>query len=99
MIQADKILIKPIVSEKAALAAATHNQYTFKVHSEANAVAVAQAVEYAFKEKKVEVVKVNIINVKPKFKRSRTQRGKMSRKSGYKKALVTLKPGQTIDLI
>jgi large subunit ribosomal protein L23 len=97
MIEAEKILIKNLVTEKSTIAASHENKYTFKVSPKANATAVKQAVESAFDG--IDVVKVNIMNVKPKAKRSRTKRGVVGYKSGYKKAIVTLKAGQTLDLV
>ena len=46
----------------------------------------------------VKVINVNTINVKPKAKRDRTRRNKLGFKSGFKKAIVTLKSGDSIDL-
>lgn len=97
MINPQKILLNNLVTEKATAASSNFNQYSFKVSPNANRISIAQAVEKAFPE--VEVVKVNIINVKPKAKRDRTRRGRMGTKAGYKKALVTLKAGQSIDLV
>jgi len=95
MLNAEKIILEPVVSEKATLATSKTNTYSFKVSGCANKVSVALAIEKAFP--KVEVTNVRIINVHPKAKRSRYRRGQMTMKSGYKKALVTLKAGQTID--
>lgn len=96
MIQADKILFEPIVSEKAAAASSHLNQYTFKVAKTANRVMVAQAVEKALGKT---VTNVRIINVKPKAKPSRTRRGGVAFRSGYKKAIITLKAGETLELV
>jgi large subunit ribosomal protein L23 len=97
MIQADQILIIPIVTEKATEATSLANQYSFKVHPSANKISVRQAIESAFKG--VEVKGVNILNVKPKAKRNRYSRTNPGRKPGYKKAIVTLAEGHTIDLL
>lgn len=94
MLNADKIILEPVVSEKAAMATSKTNTYSFKVSDHSNKVSVAQAIETAFP--KVEVINVRIINVRPKAKRSRYRRGQTTMKSAYKKALVTLKAGQTI---
>ncbi len=96
MIQAERILLRSVVTEKATELTSHNNAYTFKVHADANKVSVAQAVAKTFD---VEVANVNILNIKPKVKRSRMRRGSAGIKSGYKKAIVTLKPGQTIDLV
>jgi large subunit ribosomal protein L23 len=91
----DHILVEHVVSEKATEASSAANQYTFKVNSSANRVAVRQAVEKQFG---VEVDKVRVLNVKPKAKRDRMRRGNAGFKSGYKKAIVRLKEGSTIDM-
>ena len=96
MINAANILLETIVTEKAASSSAKANAYTFRVSPNANKVSVSQAVEKAFG---VSVVKVNILNVKPKLKRDRMRRGAYGIKSGYKKAIVTLKAGDSIDLV
>lgn len=96
MLNAEKIILEPVVSEKAALVTTQTNTYCFKVCDCANKVSVALAVEKAFP--KVEVTKVRIINVHSKAKRSRYRRGQQTLTSAYKKALVTLKAGQTLNL-
>ena len=95
MINAERIILEPVVSEKATAASSTTNTYTFKVSASSNKISVAQAFEQAYS--KVEVINVRIVNVHPKAKRSRHRRGQTTMKSGYKKALVTLKAGQTLD--
>ena len=96
MLVADKILLEYRVTEKAANLSANNNQYTFEVAKDANRIQVAQAVAKTFN---VEVAKVNILNVKPKVKADRSRRGKTGIKSGFKKAIVTLKEGEKIELI
>ena len=56
---------------------------------------VKTAVENAFG---VKVLKVNVLNVKPKAKRDRTRRSKQGFTSGFKKAVITLQAGDSIDL-
>ena len=96
MIIADKILLEYRVTEKAANLSANFNQYTFKVAPNANRVEVARAVAKVFN---VEVVNVNILNKKPKTKVDRSRRGKAGTKGGHKKAIVTLKEGDKIELV
>jgi len=96
MITADKILLEYRVTEKAAILAANLNQYTFEVASGANRKEVARAVEKVFN---VEVTNVNILNKKPKLKVDRTRRGRPGKKGGHKKAIVTLKEGDKIELV
>ena len=65
---------------------------TFKIHKNASKKSIKKSIEKIFK---VTVIKINTINKKAKNK---MVRGKLGRKKGYKKALVTLKKGQSIDL-
>jgi large subunit ribosomal protein L23 len=97
MLSAEKIILKTVVTEKATAASSNLNCYTFKVSPGANKISVAQAVEAAFPN--VDVQQVRIINVRPKLKRSRVRRGDYGVKPGYKKAIVTLKAGQTLDIV
>ena len=96
MINADKILREYRVTEKAANLAANLNQYTFEVAPGANRIEVARAVAKVFN---VEVTKVNILNKKPKTKTYRSRRGRPGTKGGHKKAIVTLKEGDKIELV
>ena len=82
---------KPIITEKATILS-EQNKTVFKVHAGANKKSIKKNIEKLFK---VSVMKVNIINTKTKLK---IKQGKISTKSGYKKAIVTLKKGQSIDL-
>ena len=81
----------PIITEKATVLS-EQNKTVFKVHSKANKKSIKKNIEKLFK---VNVVKINIINKKPKLK---MRQGRKSYKSGYKKAIITLKKGQNIDL-
>ena len=82
---------QPIITEKATILS-EFNKTVFKVHSGANKRSIKKNIEKIFK---VTVVKVNIINQKRKKK---IKQGKLSIKPGYKKAIITLKKGQSIDL-
>ena len=95
MLIADKILLEYRVTEKAANLSANFNQYTFEVAPTANRIEVARAVAMVFN---VEVVNVNILNKKPKSKVDRRRRGKAGTKGGHKKAIVTLKPDDSIEI-
>ena len=86
----DKIL-SPLVTEKSTNLS-TQNKVTFKVHNNANKKNIKINVEKIFK---VNVTKVNIINKKTRIK---TARGKKVKVKGFKKAIITLKKGQNIDL-
>ena len=82
---------QPIVTEKATILS-EQNKTVFKVHTGANKKSIKKNIEKLFK---VTVVKVNIINTKRKKK---IKQGKISIKPGFKKAIITLKKGQSIDL-
>ena len=86
----DKI-ISPLVTEKSTNLS-EQNKVTFKVHQNANKKNLKNNIEKIFK---VNVTKVNIINKKTRIK---TTRGKKVKVKGFKKAIVTLKKGQNIDL-
>jgi len=82
---------QPIITEKATILS-EFNKTVFKVHDGANKKSIKKNIEKLFK---VTVIKVNIINQKRKKK---IKQGKLSVKPGYKKAIITLKKGQSIDL-
>ena len=86
----DKILF-PVVTEKSTNLS-EQNKVTFKVPKSSNKKILKKTIEKLFK---VNVIKVNIINKKNLIK---TTRGKKIKISGYKKAIITLKKGQNIDL-
>ena len=86
----DKI-VSPIVTEKSTNIS-EQNKIVFKVPVKANKKNLKTSIEKIFK---VNVTKVNIIN---KRNRIKTTRGKKVKVKGYKKAIITLKKGQNIDL-
>ena len=88
---AREIIIRPIITEHS-YDVMEYNVYTFEVAKDANKVEIAKAVEEIFD---VKVVKVNTLNVKPKPKRVRYQRGYTRT---WKKAMVTLAEGETIEI-
>jgi len=85
------VIISPNITEKAT-SLSEFNKIVFKVNKGANKDSIKRSIEKIFK---VNVIKVNTINLKRK---SKLVRNKKSFKPGYKKAIVTLKKGQTIDL-
>jgi large subunit ribosomal protein L23 len=88
---AHQIIKGPILTELSIGQVKSGNVYTFKVDPKANKIEIARAVAEHFD---VTVIKVNTLNVLPKFKR----RGKTSGyTSAYKKAFVYLKKGDKID--
>jgi large subunit ribosomal protein L23 len=86
-----QVLIKPVISEKS-YEQIQSNQYTFQVHQDAHKTQVRQAVEELFE---VKVERVNIIKVQAKPKRRGQFRGT---KPGWKKAVVQLRAGDTIEI-
>ena len=86
----DKIL-SPIVTEKSTNLS-EQNKIVFKIPTKANKKSLKKSIEKIFK---VNVTKVNIIN---KQNRTKLTRGRKVKVSGYKKAIITLKKGQSIDL-
>jgi large subunit ribosomal protein L23 len=91
---ADKILKGLLLTEKANKQSSELGQYTFEVFKGSNKHAIAEAVEATFK---VTVRRVNTMNYRGKNKKSR--QGTPSTTSDYKKAVVTLKTGDKIELI
>lgn len=69
-------------------------KYVFIVDHKANKQEIAQAVEEIYREKNIKVVAVNTINVKPKARRVR---GRLGNTSAFKKAVVTLEKGDSLD--
>jgi large subunit ribosomal protein L23 len=92
--QADKVLKLVRLTEKASKLSSELGQYTFEVFRYANKHAIAQAVEQTFK---VTVRRVNVMTIRGKNKKSRTGRPTVG--SDYKKAIVTLKAGDKIELV
>jgi large subunit ribosomal protein L23 len=88
------ILLAPVVSEKATFIADRHNQVIFRVRPDATKKDVKAAVELVWKDKKVEVANVQIVNVHGKPKRFGAFTG---RRRNWKKAYVSLKPGHEIN--
>lgn len=87
------VIRRPIVTEKTNAMADAANQYSFEVDRRANKLQVKDAVETVFN---VKVLEVNIVSVPPK--RGRYGRMIVTKKPAFKKAVVTLAPGSTIQL-
>ncbi len=86
-----EVIIRPVISEHS-YDMMENNTYTFEVAKDSNKIEIAQAIEKIFD---VKVTKVNTLNVKSKPKRQRYVEG---RTRTWKKAMVTLKEGDTIEL-
>jgi large subunit ribosomal protein L23 len=82
------------LTEKATLLSEKHNKYVFRVSPRANKIQIKKAIETLFQKK---VLDVNTCNYAGKKKRERTQN--YGRKTHWKKAIVTLKEGEKIELV
>ncbi len=89
------VLRRPLITEKSNYLNSELHQYVFEVATDATKNMVKDAVETLFD---VSVTRVNVINVPAKRTRRARSRQLKIRRSGYKKALVTLAPGDTIDV-
>ena len=91
-----QIIKTPIVTEESQIQTGKANQYTFRVAPKANKAQIRAAVEMVFPE--VKVVRVNTMNYDGKLRRIMGSR-RVGRTSKWKKAIVTLREGDSIDLI
>ncbi|MCE5216164.1 50S ribosomal protein L23 [bacterium] len=89
------IILQPIVTEKSMQEADELRKYHFRVHSDANKIEIRAAVEALFN---VKVTDVNTMNVLGKARR-RSYRYRQGRTARWKKAIVTLAPGNTISVV
>jgi large subunit ribosomal protein L23 len=90
--EAHQIIIRPVVTEKAA-PLMDKKIYTFKVHKEANKIQIGKAVEALFPG--VEVGDVRTMVIRGKARRQFTKKGAVAgRRSGWKKAIIVLKSGE-----
>lgn len=89
------VLKKPLITEKLSAITEKLNRYGFKVDGKANKIEIKKAIEAMYG---VNVEAVNTMKVPAKNKSRYTKKGMVSgRKSGYKKAIVTLAKGENID--
>ncbi|MBW2962215.1 50S ribosomal protein L23 [Mesonia aestuariivivens] len=90
------ILIKPIITEKATNDSEMNNRFSFVVNNKANKIEIKDAVESAYG---VSVEKVRTMNVRPDRRTRYTKTGIVTGKTkAFKKAIVQLAEGETIDL-
>lgn len=89
---AREVLRRPLLTEKATIAREGLNEYAFEVNGKSNKLQIKKAVEAEFN---VKVEDVRTLTVRGKVKRQGVTQGK---RSDWKKALVTLKAGSSIDL-
>ena len=90
------IIRGPVITEESALQMRTRNQYSFRVDPKATKPQISQAVEEMFPD--VKVLSVNTMNYRGKLS-GRRGRQVQGRRANWKKAIVTLRSGDTIDLI
>jgi len=90
-----EVLRRPLVTEKSSYQSGTLNQYSFIVADSATRTQVKDAIETLYD---VSVVRVNIINTAAKRGRRLRSRRLLVRKPGYKKAIITLAEGQTLQI-
>ena len=94
MKDAYQIIRYPLITEKSTILREEKSKYTFRVDKRANKVEIRKAIEAIFPD--VEVISVNTLNVKGKPRRFRyNKRGKSP---DWKKAIVTLRPGDSIEI-
>jgi large subunit ribosomal protein L23 len=89
------VLRRPLVTEKSSYQSGKLNQYSFVVANTATRTQVKDAIETLYD---VNVVRVNVINVPAKRGRRLRSRRLLIRKVGYKKAVITLAAGQTLQI-
>jgi len=91
------IILRPVISEKS-IDEAGRGKYTFAVHNDANKIQIKAAIEELYKKEKVTVMSVNVLTSKGKEKRRGTKRGRVTGHTpDWRKAIVTLAPGQKIE--
>jgi large subunit ribosomal protein L23 len=98
-VEITEILRHGLVTEKATRLQNDYNQYTFKVALEANKIEIRKAVEQMFR---VHVLKVNTIRMPGKDRMLRRRGGRAPQllpAREWKKAIVTLAPGESIDIL
>jgi large subunit ribosomal protein L23 len=94
---APEIVLRPVISEKT-IDESNRGKYTFAVHPDANKIQIKAAIEELYQKEKVTVVAVNVLTTKAKEKRRGTRRGRIvGRTTPWRKAVVTLAPGQKIE--
>ena len=97
VLTAPEIVLRPVISEKS-IDEWSRGKYTFAVHPDANKIQIKAAIEELYKTDKVPVVAVTVLTRQPRKKVTGTRRGRVTgRISGWRKAVVTLAPGQKIQ--
>jgi large subunit ribosomal protein L23 len=97
VLTAPEIIVRPVISEKS-IDESNRGKYTFAVHDRANKIQIKAAIEELYKKENVTVVAVNVLTTKSKEKKRGTKRGRIvGHTTPWRKAVVTLAPGQKIE--
>ena len=97
VLTAPEIILRPVISEKS-IDESGRGKYTFAVHDRANKIQIKAAVEELYKKENVTVVAVNVLTTKAKEKSRGSRRGRtVGHTTAWRKAIVTLAPGQKIE--
>jgi large subunit ribosomal protein L23 len=92
-----EIIVRPVISEKS-IDESGRGKYTFAVHLRANKIQIKAAVEALYQKENVTVLSVNVMTMKAKEKKRGNRRGQtIGHTSPWRKAIVTLAPGQKIE--
>jgi large subunit ribosomal protein L23 len=102
---APEIILRPVISEKSIDESTRNtrdkklgNKYTFAVHDDANKIQIKAAIEELYRKENVTVTSVNVLTTKAKEKRRGNRRGQtIGHTTPWRKAIVTLAPGQKIE--
>ena len=98
MLDIYSVVKRPLITESALDKHEKNNTYVFEVHPDANKIQIKAAVEELYASDKVTVVSVNVLTTKAKEKSRGTRRGRIrGTTSAWRKAIVTLAPGQKIE--
>jgi large subunit ribosomal protein L23 len=89
------VLRRPIITEKSSYQTDKLNQVVFEVAGHATKAMIKEAMEKVFN---VQVERVNVMNMPAKQSRKGISRRLLTRRKGYKKAIITLAPGESIDI-
>ncbi|NLO31836.1 MAG: 50S ribosomal protein L23 [Candidatus Hydrogenedentes bacterium] len=93
-----KIIDRPIVTEESQILRENGNHYVFRVSAWANKHQIREAIEEMYRKEEIKVVSVNTMNYRGKMRRPLGTR-RTGRRSQWKKAIVTLRAGDVIELI
>lgn len=97
-IEYHKIIDRPLVTEESQIQRAKGNHYVFRVNPNANKRQIAEAVEEMYRKEEIKVIAVNTMNCRGKTRRPIGTR-RTGRRAHWKKAIVTLRAGDAIELI